>query len=134
MNRSLRSDAGSPEARKATVPAITPISAGIGPKVQELEMVIDYQLKACAAEADSIVKVEGKKDDTETKLGGLKEACAEHLASKREEMRKRAAQQKQETGRIQKQISRLKDEHCQHQQALLGLQRRISDIDLFIGD
>jgi hypothetical protein len=135
--RSSRTPANgkSPQSRKeATVPAIVPVANGVGPRVEELETVITYQLKATKEEAESLISERAASNNVEEKLNQLKAECEEHLAAKREEMRKRSALHKAEGDRMQKQIARLKDEHCQHQQALLSLQRRLSDLELFIGE
>jgi hypothetical protein len=120
--------------KEATVPAIVSVANGIGPRVEELETVITYQLKATKEEAESLISEQTASNNVEEKLNKLKDECAQYLAAKRDEMRKRSALHKAEGERMQKQISRLKDEHCQHQQALLSLQRRFSDLELFIGD
>merc|ERR1719281_1534602 len=120
--------------KEATIPAVSPVANGLGPKVEELETVIQYQIKASKSEADSLIKTIKASNDVDAKLEDLKAACAAHLEAKREEMRRRTAQHKAESERIQKQISRLKDEHCDHQQALLALQRRMSELEAFIGE
>merc|ERR550514_815710 len=112
---------------QATIPAIGPVANGVGPRVEELETVINYQIKASKEEAESLIKTIAADNNLEAKLDELKAACAGHLEAKREEMRRRTAQHKAESERMQKQISRLKDEHCAHQQALLALQRRMSE-------
>merc|ERR1719240_474809 len=118
--------------REATIPAISPIANGLGPRVEELETVIQYQIKASKEEAESLIKNIQSSTDVDSKLEELKAACAAHLEAKREEMRRRTAHHKAESERIQKQISRLKDEHCDHQQALLALQRCMSELEAFI--
>merc|ERR1719163_2062253 len=120
--------------REATIPAINPVANGIGPRVEELETVINYQIKASKAEAESLLSTIKASSDTDAKLEQLKAACAAHLEAKREEMRRKTSLHKAESERIQKQISRLKDEHCDHQQALLALQRRMSELENFIGE
>jgi SMC interacting uncharacterized protein involved in chromosome segregation len=120
--------------REATIPAISPIANGLGPRVEELETVINYQIKASKEEAESMMKTIQASSDVDSKLEELKAACADHIEAKREEMRRRTAHHKAESERMQKQISRLKDEHCDHQQALLALQRRMSELEQFIGE
>jgi SMC interacting uncharacterized protein involved in chromosome segregation len=120
--------------REATIPAINPVANGIGPRVEELETVINYQIKASKEESESLIKTIASSQDVDSKLEALKAACAEHLEAKREEMRRRTAHHKAESERMQKQISRLKDEHCDHQQALLALQRRMAELEQFIGE
>merc|ERR1719335_1846500 len=120
--------------REATIPAIGPVANGVGPRVEELETVIQYQIKASKEEAESLIKTIQASSDVDAKLEELKAACAAHLEAKREEMRRRTAHHKAESERIQKQISRLKDEHCDHQQALLALQRRMAELEQFIGE
>jgi SMC interacting uncharacterized protein involved in chromosome segregation len=120
--------------KEATIPAVGGVANGIGPRVEEMETVINYQIKASKAEAESLLSTIKASSDTDAKLEQLKAACAAHLEAKREEMRRRTSQHKAESERIQKQISRLKDEHCDHQQALLALQRRMSELEAFIGE
>merc|ERR1719159_1316320 len=120
--------------KQATIPAIGPVANGLGPRVEELETVIQYQIKASKEESESLIKTISSSTDVDSELEELKAACAAHLEAKREEMRRRTAHHKAESERMQKQISRLKDEHCDHQQALLALQRRMSELEQFIGE
>merc|ERR1719240_1400380 len=85
--------------------SLTPVVNGVRPKIHELEMMIEYQLNLTKTETAALV----------------------------EEDKRFFQQQKAESYRMQKQISRIKDEHCSHRQQLLGLQRRISDLEDEIG-
>jgi len=118
---------------QATIPSITPQACGLGPRVEELQTIVKYQLNLSKQEAEGLVQVE-KKDDSEEKVKQMKMECAAHLQAKRDIMKQRGVQQRQEMQRLQRQIGRIKDEHCKHQQDLLGLQRRVGDTETYIGD
>merc|ERR1719253_37172 len=113
--------------------SLTPVVNGVRPKIHEMEMMIEYQLNLTKTKTAALVKEDKQADNSQHLLDEMKAACAEHLAQRQEELKRFFQQQKAESYRMQKQIGRIKDEHCSHRQQLLGLQRRIADLEDEIG-
>ena len=82
-----------------------------------------------------ILRVE--KDELEkvltTKTGEVRENLQSEATRVEEDLKKNLSQQRTENQKLQNQISILKQEKTQLQQNLLGLQRRIGELELSIG-
>ena len=68
------------------------------------------------------------------KVGDVRKSLDSEMVRVDEEMKRHFSHQKAENSRLQQQITALKVEKTTLQQQLLGLQRRVSEVELQVGN
>merc|ERR1719424_2709155 len=115
--------------------ALTP--TGLKGKLASLEDFISMQNEELAAQRQEIESLRNDKANVEGHYQGqlqeLKKTMVQDVQRMQEEVKKHFAQQKAENGRLQQQLTTLKGEKTSLQQQILGLQRRIQEIEEHIG-
>merc|ERR1719389_1462259 len=110
---------------------------GLKGKLASLEEFISMQNEELAAQRQEIESLRNDKANVESQYQGqlqeMKKAMATDVGRMQEEVKKHFQQQKAENGRLQAQITTLKGEKTSLQQQILGLQRRIQEIEEHIG-
>merc|ERR1712137_174614 len=110
---------------------------GLKGKLASLEDFISMQNEELAAQRQEIESLRGDKSNIEQHYQGqlqeMKKTMVGDVQRMQEEVKKHFAQQKAENGRLQQQITTLKGEKTSLQQQILGLQRRIQEIEEHIG-
>merc|ERR1719262_250677 len=115
----------------------TGTGTGLKGKLSSLEDFISMQNEELAAQRQEIESLRGDKSSIEQhyqgQLSELKKTMVGDVQQMQEEVKKHFAQQRAENGRLQQQITTLKSEKTSLQQQILGLQRRIQEIEEHIG-
>mmetsp|Transcript_2343 Transcript_2343/g.4941 ORF Transcript_2343/g.4941 Transcript_2343/m.4941 type:complete len:124 (+) Transcript_2343:86-457(+) len=110
---------------------------GLKGKLASLEDFISMQNEELAAQRQEIDSLRSDKSNIEqhyqTQLEELKKTMVGDVQRMQEEVKKHFMQQKSENARLQQQITTLKGEKTSLQQQILGLQRRIQEIEEHIG-
>mmetsp|Transcript_50894 Transcript_50894/g.146198 ORF Transcript_50894/g.146198 Transcript_50894/m.146198 type:complete len:122 (+) Transcript_50894:86-451(+) len=110
---------------------------GIKGKLASLEDFISMQNEELAAQRQEIEALRGDKSNIEQHYQGqlqeMKKTMVADVQRMQEEVKSHFGQQKAENGRLQQQITTLKGEKTALQQQILGLQRRIQEIEEHIG-
>merc|ERR1719440_1693794 len=110
---------------------------GLKGKLASLEDFISMQNEELAAQRQEIESLRGDKSNIESHYQGqlqeLKKTMVGDVQRMQEEVKKHFQQQKAENARLQQQITTLKGEKTTLQQQILGLQRRIQEIEEHIG-
>merc|ERR1711870_159669 len=110
---------------------------GLKGKLASLEDFISMQNEELAAQRQEIESLRGDKSNIEQHYQGqlqeLKKTMVADVQRMQEEVKKHFQQQKAENGRLQQQITTLRGEKTSLQQQILGLQRRIQEIEEHIG-
>merc|ERR550532_3585653 len=106
---------------------------GLKGKLAALEDFIAMQNEELAAQRQEIESLRGDKSNIEQhyeeQLKEMKGAMVSDVQTLSEEVKKHFNNQKAENQRLQQQISTLKGEKTTLQQQLLGLQRRVQEIE-----
>merc|ERR1719343_316213 len=114
-----------------------PMATGLKGKLAALEDFIAMQNEELAAQRQEIESLRGDKSNIEQHYGAqlqeMKKTMVADVQKVSEEVRKHFQNQKAENNRLQTQITTLKAEKTALQQQLLGLQRRIQEIEEHIG-
>merc|ERR1712217_18304 len=110
---------------------------GLKGKLASLEDFISMQNEELAAQRQEIESLRGDKSNIEqhyqAQLQEMKKTMVGDVQRMQEEVKKHFSQQKAENNRMQQQITTLKGEKTSLQQQILGLQRRIQEIEEHIG-
>merc|ERR1712226_358432 len=110
---------------------------GLKGKLASLEDFISMQNEELAAQRQEIESLRGDKSNIEQHYQGqlqeMKKTMVGDVQRMQEEVKKHFQNQKQENNRLQQQITTLKGEKTSLQQQILGLQRRIQEIEEHIG-
>ncbi|CEL99958.1 unnamed protein product [Vitrella brassicaformis CCMP3155] len=110
---------------------------GLKGKLASLEEYISVQNEELAAQRQEIEALRADKQNLEhhyhSQLLELKKAMSGDIARLQEEIKKHLGQQKAENSRLQQQVTTLKGEKTSLCQQILGLQRRLQDIEEAIG-
>merc|ERR1712060_180674 len=110
---------------------------GLKGKLASLEDFISMQNEELAAQRQEIESLRGDKSNIEQHYQGqlqeLKKTMVSDVQRMQEEVKKHFQCQKAENQRLQQQITTLKGEKTSLQQQILGLQRRIQEIEEHIG-
>merc|ERR1719160_828062 len=112
-------------------------ATGLKGKLAALEDFISMQNEELAAQRQEIESLRSDKSNIEQHYQGqlqeMKKTMVGDVQRMQEEVKKHFSQQKAENGRLQQQITTLKGEKTSLQQQILGLQRRIQEIEEHIG-
>merc|ERR1719262_1501140 len=115
----------------------TGTGTGLKGKLASLEDFISMQNEELAAQRQEIESLRGDKSNIEKHYQGqlqeMKKTMVGDVQRMQEEVKKHFQQQKAENARLQQQITTLKGEKTSLQQQILGLQRRIQEIEEHIG-
>merc|ERR1712134_185948 len=118
-----------------TFNSLTP--TGLKGKLASLEDFISMQNEELAAQRQEIESLRNDKQNIEqhyqAQLQELKKTMVADVQRMQEEVKRHFAHQKAENSRLQQQITTLKGEKTSRQQQILGLQRRIQEIEEQIG-
>mmetsp|Transcript_11541 Transcript_11541/g.30853 ORF Transcript_11541/g.30853 Transcript_11541/m.30853 type:complete len:124 (-) Transcript_11541:244-615(-) len=110
---------------------------GLKGKLASLEDFISMQNEELAAQRQEIEHLRNDKSEVEghyqQQLQDMKKAMVGDVSRMQTEVKNFFVQQKAENARLQSQITTLKGEKTSLQQQILGLQRRISEIEEHIG-
>merc|ERR1719207_426458 len=110
---------------------------GLKGKLASLEDFISMQNEELAAQRQEIESLRNDKAGIEDHYRGqlqeLKKTMVSDVQRMQEEVKRHFGQQKAENQRLQQQVTTLKGEKTSLQQQILGLQRRIQEIEEHIG-
>eukprot|EP00933_Yihiella_yeosuensis_P065795 TRINITY_DN69783_c0_g1_i1.p1 TRINITY_DN69783_c0_g1~~TRINITY_DN69783_c0_g1_i1.p1 ORF type:complete len:125 (-),score=45.03 TRINITY_DN69783_c0_g1_i1:59-433(-) len=110
---------------------------GLKGKLAALEDFISMQNEELAAQRQEIESLRNDKAGIEEHYQGqlqeLKKTMVGDVQRMQDEVKRHFAQQKAENGRLQQQVTTLKGEKTSLQQQILGLQRRIQEIEEHVG-
>uniref|UniRef100_A0A7S1AY48 Uncharacterized protein n=1 Tax=Noctiluca scintillans TaxID=2966 RepID=A0A7S1AY48_NOCSC len=112
--------------------------SGLKGKLASLEDFISSQNEELASQRQEIDKLRSDKTNIEehyqSQLQELQKTMVGDVQRMQDEVKKHFQQQKAENARLQQQITTLKGEKVSLQQHILGLQRRIQEIEEAIGN
>uniref|UniRef100_A0A7S1EX44 Uncharacterized protein n=1 Tax=Noctiluca scintillans TaxID=2966 RepID=A0A7S1EX44_NOCSC len=112
-------------------------STGLKGKLASLEDFIAMQNEELTAQRVEIESLRNDKSNIEehyqSQLNELKKTMVVDVQRIQEEVKKHFQQQKSENSRLQQQVSTLKSEKVSLQQHILGLQRRVQEVEEAIG-
>ena len=113
------------------------VPTGLKGKIAALEEFIAVQNEELGAQRQEIEALRNAKSAIEqhyqAQLQELKKLMVSDVQRMQEEVKKHFAQQKAENGRVNQQVAVLKGEKTALQQQILGLQRRIQELEEQIG-
>merc|ERR1740120_669176 len=120
-----------------TSDAMAPVPTGLKGKLSSLADFISMQNEELAAQRQEIESLRGDKSSIEQhyqgQLNELKKTMVSDVQRMQDEVKKHFSHQKNENKQLQSQITTLKGEKTSLQQQILGLQRRIQEIEEHIG-
>ena len=121
-----------------SMPGDESFPSGLKGKLASLEDFISSQNEELASQRQEIDKLRSDKTNIEehyqSQLQELQKTMVGDVQRMQDEVKKHFQQQKAENARLQQQITTLKGEKVSLQQHILGLQRRIQEIEEAIGN
>jgi len=111
---------------------------GLRGKLAQLEAIIAHQKKELAEQRQEIEHLQEEKSGLEEhyqrQLQELKRTMVGDVMHLQEDVKRHFSQQEAENARLQQLITMLKGEKCALQQQILGLQRRIQEVEEQVGN